>query len=256
VSRVDSGVQHGHVDARPGEAGRPGLRRADLRHAVGEGGLDLLVEVDLGRPGEGARAGNCAAPALLNGRCVCLELLLQRLPERVRLGLRLPAGDGADGRQRARLGHVAGQRRLLGRQLPVVDDQRDRRGGLVGVPLPDELRDVEQLAVEERADVRAVVDRPDVQVAVLAHGVEAGGEGGGRAVARAVGDRDRLPSVRERFDDEPVARDERDRVRVDDGDRRGLAGGLCQRGRARGQEDEERECCREHAREACPSGRR
>ena len=41
------GVEHRDGHARAVEAGRPGLRRADLRDAVGEVGLDLPVQPEL-----------------------------------------------------------------------------------------------------------------------------------------------------------------------------------------------------------------
>ena len=48
VGLVDAGVEHGDGDAGAVEALRPRLGGADLRDGVGERGLDLAVEVDLG----------------------------------------------------------------------------------------------------------------------------------------------------------------------------------------------------------------
>ena len=47
MGRVDTGVEHRDGRARSVEPGRPRLRSADLRDAVGEVGLDLAVEPEL-----------------------------------------------------------------------------------------------------------------------------------------------------------------------------------------------------------------
>ena len=55
VVGVDAGVEHRDLDARAVEAGRPGLRRADLRGALGQVGVHLAVEPDLRRRRRPAR---------------------------------------------------------------------------------------------------------------------------------------------------------------------------------------------------------
>ena len=57
MRQVDAGVQYRDVDTLAGVAAAPDLRGADLRRTVGEVGLELAVQPDLGDPaGEGGRA--------------------------------------------------------------------------------------------------------------------------------------------------------------------------------------------------------
>ena len=236
VGRVDTGVEHGDGRARSVEPGRPRLRSADLRNAVGEVGLDLAVQPELRDSAREARRERLRRAARSGDRG----------PEEIPLPTARGDRGAVDAGQVALL-RRAGRRRalcgcLVGR---VLRDQRQEVGALVVVALLDQPRDVQQLAVEPagcevgqrllRQDVQVFADRQRPDAAV----------GARRLLER----RRRPPSGLGDPDD--VTGDQGDHV----GRRRGLRLGTAlpgipagRRERGRQQEGNERSAEDEHAR--------
>ncbi|MEU6786219.1 hypothetical protein ABZ912_44100 [Nonomuraea angiospora] len=128
VSRVDAGVEHGHLHALAGVAAGPGVGRPDL--------LDALVQRHLPEPVEPDLAARPEQPGPAGGSG-------QAPPEPRRLRAFLLYGVAADRGQRGRPGAAE----QGGRWLRPGDDERQRAAAVV-VPVVEQRRHVEQPLVE------------------------------------------------------------------------------------------------------------